>query len=271
MLKHSMLFYSSLLSSTLCRPERFSSFSHLRYLHKRSRDFTTSRPNSSGVVKKKVKELRVPSLQSKTDKENEQADTEESEESQQVFNESLPHLVLKFDIVQYPMKTQEVYKFHERELRLATNSTAGIHCNSSTRQPRVKWSELVDIAGNAFEEHGDACSERVYQDAMFYALYRRGIPCIRERPLYVLNSGYSVHKGRVDLEIASQFILELKVCSATERNITRDKKQLRRYLRAYQQNGQSIERAAIIYFSNHQVRVVEVSMLNKTEGRFTPY
>lgn len=223
------------------------------------------------MVKNKVAKQRVSHLQSKTNRKKQGAGTEQSDELPEVFNEPFPHVVLKFDIVQYPMKSQEVYKFHERELRLSEKSTVETHCNASASQPRMSWKEIVDVAGNAFEEHGDACSERVYQDAMFYALYRRGIPCIRERPLYVLNSGYSVHKGRVDLEIASKFILELKVCSATERNISRDKKQLRRYLRAYQQNGQSIERAAIIYFSNHQVRVVEVSMLQKTEGRFTPY
>ena len=108
---------------------------------------------------------------------------------------------------------------------------------------------------------GDGCSEKSYQKALLYALYNQDIPCLIERPVFLNKCGQSVLKGYVDVELASgRFILELKISPPTVANLRKDKKQLRRYISAYKANGCNLERAALVYFGNSEVRIVEVSV-----------
>ena len=122
----------------------------------------------------------------------------------------------------------------------------------------LDWAVVVEKTGDIYFELGDGCSERMYQQALLHALYRMHIPVLIERPVYATKDGHTVLKGRVDLEIAGRFILELKVTTANSTNIRKDKKQLQRYISAYKDNNVRLQRAALVYFGNGEVRIVEV-------------
>ena len=127
----------------------------------------------------------------------------------------------------------------------------------------VDWCSVIEAAGDVYFNLGDGCSERMYQEALLHALYIMNVPVLIERPVYAMNGGMTVMKGRIDLEIARRFILELKVSAPTTANLRKDKKQLRRYISAYNDNGVRLERAALVYFGNGEVRVVEVPVGNE--------
>ena len=134
----------------------------------------------------------------------------------------------------------------------------------------IQWHEVVKICCDVYEDHGIDCTELMYQNAVFFKLYTLGVPSIRERNLYVKFGDVFVHRGRIDLEIGSKFLLEFKISPSTPNNIRAHTQQLKRYIRTYNDNGQHLEKAAVVYFSNGQVRVVEVST-NDGGGRYTPY
>ena len=133
----------------------------------------------------------------------------------------------------------------------------------------LKWSQLISLAVGVYASDGPGCSEAVYQRSLFYALYNIDIPCIMERPVQVTTEGLSVPMGRVDLEVCRRFVLELKISSATAITVRKDRLQLQRYLRTYKKLGLKMERAALVYFGNGEVRVVEVAIGGEATGR--PY
>jgi PD-(D/E)XK nuclease superfamily len=135
----------------------------------------------------------------------------------------------------------------------------------------IPWQDVVDICCEVYADHGPDCSERVYQDAVFYKLYTLGVPSIRERNLFVETAGVFSLRGRIDLEIGSKFLLEFKISPPTSNNIHVHTQQLKRYLRTYEQNGQTFEKSAVVYFFGGQVRVVDVSTVIPKKGRYTPY
>jgi GxxExxY protein len=134
----------------------------------------------------------------------------------------------------------------------------------------LDWANLLEAAGDIYMQLGDGHSEKAYQTALLYKLYQLDVPCLMERPIYVTENSMSILAGRVDLEVNKRFLLELKVSNPTEMNVRKDRKQLRRYVAAYQGNGVVLERAALVYFCNSEVRVVEVAITD-TDNRYTPY
>lgn len=135
----------------------------------------------------------------------------------------------------------------------------------------VEWDLVVASAVAVYFDMGAGCSEKSYQKALLYSLYGLDIPCLIERPVYMIKDGLSVLKGFVDLEIAGgRFVLELKISPPTASNLRNDKKQLRRYISAYKANGSRLERAALVYYGNSEVRIVEVSV-NEEDSRMRPY
>ena len=151
------------------------------------------------------------------------------------------------------------------------DSGAGARWASGARVDTLDWALLLEAAFAVYRDLGDGCSERTYQKKLYYDMYCRDIPCIIERPVHTTtHHGMTLGKGRVDLEVARRFVLELKVTRATEKNVRNDKRQLLRYLTAYQEQKLHIERAAIVYFSNNEVRVVEVSTAPRARNTFVP-
>jgi GxxExxY protein len=135
----------------------------------------------------------------------------------------------------------------------------------------LEWASLLETAGDVYFTLGDGHSEKAYQTALLYKLYQLDVPCLMERPVYVTENSMSILAGRVDLEVNQRFLLELKVSHPSAVNMRKDRKQLRRYITAYKTNGVNLERAALVYFSNYEVRVVEVSVMGEEDNRYNPY
>jgi len=138
-------------------------------------------------------------------------------------------------------------------------------------QWKADWRGIIEVVCDAYAEHGLDCSEKSYQDKIFYKLYDLGVPCIRERPLYSTENGVSISRGRIDLEINGKYLIEFKVISPTPQNLRKDARQVKRYLRTYKEMGRSIAKAAVVYLYGGQVRVVEVSIADDPKMRYFPY
>ena len=124
----------------------------------------------------------------------------------------------------------------------------------------LTWCSLIDTCCDGYFSHGPDCSEKSYVDKIFYKLYELGVPCIRERPLWSMENGVSISRGRSDLEIASKFLLEFKVIEPSQSNVKKDRRQLLRYLKTYHEMGRPMERAALVYFYSGEVRIINVSL-----------
>jgi hypothetical protein len=133
------------------------------------------------------------------------------------------------------------------------------------------WCGVIDVICDAYQEHGPDNSEKSYVDKVFYKLYDLGVPCIRERTLYSTESGVSIRRGRVDLEVGKKFLYEFKVVAPTPSNLRKDSRQLMRYLKTYKENGIPVLRAALVYLYGGEVRIVEVSIEEEKKYRFSPY
>ena len=124
----------------------------------------------------------------------------------------------------------------------------------------LEYATLLELVGESYFEVGQNCSEKTYQLALVHKLYKHNVPCLMEKNIYTAEHGNPILKGRVDLEVASKYVLELKVSPASSSNIRKDKKQLRRYIEAYRASGIYLERAALVYYGSNQVRIIEVSV-----------
>ena len=71
--------------------------------------------------------------------------------------------------------------------------------------------------------------ERVYQNALYFALIEQGLKCEAEKPIKIYHDGHLVGDYRADLLIEDCIILELKCCE--ELNSAHEA-QLINYLRA---------------------------------------
>ena len=126
----------------------------------------------------------------------------------------------------------------------------------------LTWCSLIDTCCDAYFAHGPDCSEKSYVDKIFYKLYELGVPAIRERPLFATENGVSISRGRVDLEIASKFLLEFKIIEPSPNNVKKDRRQLLRYLKTYHEMGRPMQRAALVYFYSGEVRIINVKHLS---------
>ena len=136
----------------------------------------------------------------------------------------------------------------------------------------LAWSYLIQIVAAGYFQNGPDASENSYRDMIFYKLYNLGIPAIRERTIYSTIDGVSICRGRIDLEISSRFLLELKITEPSPNNIQKDSRQLKRYLRTYlEMQKNPIQKAALVYLFGGEVRFIEVSLESDKNVRFQPY
>ncbi len=93
--------------------------------------------------------------------------------------------------------------------------------------------ELIDIILKQFyriyNDLGYGFLERVYQNALYFALVEQGLKCEAEKSIKVYHDGHVVGDYRADLLIEDCIILELKACE--ELNPAHEA-QLINYLRA---------------------------------------
>ena len=103
-------------------------------------------------------------------------------------------------------------------------------------------------------------------------LYAEGIAAVRERTIYSTIDGVSICRGRIDLEIASKFLLEFKIVEPSPNQICKDRKQLIRYLATYfEYHAAPIQKAALVYLFGGEIRVIEVTLQTDKNIRFSPY
>jgi len=76
--------------------------------------------------------------------------------------------------------------------------------------------ELIDIILTQFyrvyNDLGYGFLERVYQNALYFALTNEGLKCEVEKPIKVFHDGHVVGDYRADLLVEDCVILELKAC-----------------------------------------------------------
>ena len=76
--------------------------------------------------------------------------------------------------------------------------------------------ELIDIILTQFyriyNDLGYGFLERVYQNALYFALVEQGLKCEAEKPIKVYHDGHIVGDYRADLLVENCVILELKAC-----------------------------------------------------------
>jgi GxxExxY protein len=76
--------------------------------------------------------------------------------------------------------------------------------------------ELIDIVLTQFyriyNDLGYGFLERVYQNALYFALVEQGLKCEAEKPIKVYHDGHVVGDYRADLLVENCVILELKAC-----------------------------------------------------------
>lgn len=95
------------------------------------------------------------------------------------------------------------------------------------------------------EIHKSRQTESFYEKMLSCYLYERGIPYMTQVDCFVQRGSTQVLVGRLDMEIAHNTIIELKVAP----KITfADRAQLMKYVRAKQACGMKIQHAAVVCF-----------------------
>jgi PD-(D/E)XK nuclease superfamily len=121
-------------------------------------------------------------------------------------------------------------------------------------------SHMLRMFSDIYTRYGTRYSENLYQKAIIRRAYLDMLPIMTERELFVDFGEGSLLVGRVDLEVTGNCLYELKI---TAPNIAKDSEQILKYLRAYDQNKETIQIASLVYFTNSGVVVHEVR--NSTE------
>ena len=95
------------------------------------------------------------------------------------------------------------------------------------------------------ETHRSRQTESFYEKMLSCHLYERGIPYMTQVDCFVQRGTTQILVGRLDMEIAHNTILELKVAP---RVTPADQAQLMKYVRAKLACGMKLEHAAVVCF-----------------------
>jgi len=121
-----------------------------------------------------------------------------------------------------------------------------VHPRRNAMHPQEVHDEMCDIMKDVYRLYGAGYSEMLYQKAIIRAAYVQGLPVMTERDIFTDFGLGTLLVGRVDLEVAANCLYELKVGPS---KIEVDKKQVHKYLKAYDNNSENIQRAALVYFA----------------------
>lgn len=106
------------------------------------------------------------------------------------------------------------------------------------------------------ETHKSRQTECFYEKMLACHLYERGIPYMTQVDCFVQRGTTQVLVGRLDMEIAHNTILELKVAP---RVTPADEAQLMKYVRAKRACGMKLEHAAVVCFRDDgEVEIREI-------------
>lgn len=111
------------------------------------------------------------------------------------------------------------------------------------------YGDIMHVVRNAAKEimetHRSRQTECFYEKMLACHLYERGIPYMTQVDCFVQRGTTQVLVGRLDMEIAHNTILELKVAP---RITPMDEAQLMKYVRAKRACGMKLEHAAVVCF-----------------------
>lgn len=124
----------------------------------------------------------------------------------------------------------------------------------------VESIDVMDIISNACREiirdYPSGHTECVYEKLLSQYLYERCIPFVTQVDCFIQMRDTQVHIGRIDMEVAHNTVLELKVGAGVRQQ---DLAQLSKYVRAKRQCGMTIKNAAVICFrTDNQVEIVKL-------------
>jgi GxxExxY protein len=114
--------------------------------------------------------------------------------------------------------------------------------------------EMRCICEEVYKNWGPGYTEATYEQAIVNEAYNCKIPLLRQASIDVTNGGCSVHAGRIDLEVDGRYLYELK---ARDPAMDKDRSQIRKYIRAYAQNGKNISRAFLVFFTEKRGVIFE--------------
>ena len=118
--------------------------------------------------------------------------------------------------------------------------------------------EMIQIFHDVWTRHGNGCSEATYQRAVARRAYLDGLPIMMERELYADYGEGNLLAGRIDMEVASSCLYEMKIGPVK----LRDCLQVKKYLRAYDHSkSDDIKIASLVYFTSSGVVVHDVRNL----------
>lgn len=117
--------------------------------------------------------------------------------------------------------------------------------------------QIVESASNEImREHASGHTECVYEKLLSHYFYERCIPFLTQVDCFIQRNNTQVHVGRIDMEVAHNTILELKVGAAVRQQ---DVAQLMKYVRAKRECGMRVKNAAVVCFrTDGRVEIVRV-------------
>jgi GxxExxY protein len=161
----------------------------------------------------------------------------------------------KVDIeaVMFPLKTEDD----------DDTANASQQNGSRTFNPMEVHEEMMRIFKDVYKRHGPGLSESTYQRAAVRRAYLDGLPVMMERELFADFGDGNLLIGRVDIEVASSCLYELKIGTANPQVHT---PQVLKYIRAYDSSASDdIKIASLVYFTPTGVVMHEVR--NDCAGR----
>jgi len=131
------------------------------------------------------------------------------------------------------------------------------------RKLKRNFCDSFDVMGTVrtacdeiMKEHHTGHTECVYEKLLSLYLYERCIPFLTQVDCFIQKGDTHVLVGRIDMEIAHNTILELKVGTNVK---TQDIAQLLKYVNAKKASGMIIKHAAVVCFkTNNTVEIVEL-------------
>ena len=113
------------------------------------------------------------------------------------------------------------------------------------------------------ETHKCRQTECFYEKMLACHLYERGIPYMTQVDCFVQRGTTQILVGRLDMEIAHNTIIELKVAP---RVTPADEAQLMKYVRAKRACGMRLEHAAVVCFRDDGAVEIREADLSVAEG-----
>lgn len=117
--------------------------------------------------------------------------------------------------------------------------------------------KIIENATNEImQEHASGHTECVYEKLLSQYLYERCIPFLTQVDCFIKKNNTHINVGRIDMEIAHNTILELKVGAGVKQQ---DISQLMKYVRAKRECGMRVKNAAVVCFrTDNQVEIVTI-------------